>query len=80
MDAYCSFGLFFESMFCHYHPAVAVVCCLCACSFVHVFMCLCVVGTVCCAVVLLRRVVPCCVRCEILGLVEKMNYRESICQ
>ena len=63
--------------------------CDCGCdggSFVRLFVCS-------FFVVSLRRVVPCgvfvvvcCVslsvrvRCEILGLVEKTNYRESICQ
>ena len=46
-----------------------VVVSLCACSFVHGFLCLCVVGTVCCAVVSLRPVVPCCVVVFVFGVV-----------
>ena len=113
------FRVILPNMFCYCQPScccclLLVVVCVggCGCggggSFVRLFvcsflMCLCVVGTVCCAVVSLRRVVPYCVvvfvfgvfvvvvvcRCvslsvrvrrEILGLGEKTNYRESICQ
>ena len=78
MDAYCSFGLFLKACFATTNPAVVVVCCLLlvvvcgggsfvrlfVCSF---FMCFCVVGTVCCAVVSLRRVVSCCVVVFVFG-------------
>ena len=79
------FRVILESMCCHCQPSWCCCCCwslvvvvrLCACSFVHYFMCLCVVGTVCCAVVSLRRCVLCVVACRYL-FVSDVNFLDLL--